>query len=135
MQTYCFFVHGPAVTTLEKAHQPAMALAGSRAFALPHPLLARQGCLKHTSPAWSLPNTASQVCKRSRRFAVSAQAGSSSRQRNIQQIPIFPLGMVALPGAVTPLNIFEARLQRCICFADACTMPQVSQYELPDLSD
>ena len=112
MQTYCLHVQGSTGTTLDRRHQLAMAPARFRVIAPSHPVLAGQRWHKHISLTSNSPDTARHV-SRSRRFVVSAQAGSSSRQRNIQQIPIFPLGMVALPGAVTPLNIFEARLQQC----------------------
>ena len=58
---------------------------------------------------WSSLHKSRQPQRTHKRPRVTVQASSSSRQRNIQEIPIFPLGMVALPGAVTPLNIFEAR--------------------------
>ncbi|KAL3148884.1 hypothetical protein ABBQ32_001754 [Trebouxia sp. C0010 RCD-2024] len=102
-------VQGPTVIALERGHQPATTQAGTQAFVPLHPELARHSFCKNTTLVWSLQSRARQLCRPSLQFRVSAQAGSPSRQRNIQQIPIFPLGMVALPGAVCPLNIFEAR--------------------------
>lgn len=120
MQTYCLHARGQAFTVSDTWQTPA-AHASLHAHAHFHPSLARQACQKQQRLAWSSHSTGKNACTRNTRLTVSAQAGSSSRQRKVQQIPIFPLGMVALPGAVTPLNIFEARLQHrlCLCFADA----------------
>lgn len=106
-------VQGPTLTCLHRRYQCATA-QDVRVVASSYPLRAGRGWCKHASLTSSSPDIARHV-SRSRRFLVSAQAGSPSRQRNIQQIPIFPLGVVAFPGVVSPLNIFEARLQR-VCF-------------------
>ncbi len=74
-----------------------------------HCLPGREACHIQKSMVWSSHFASKQRHNTCSRLRVVTQASSSSRQRNIQQIPIFPLGMVALPGAVTPLNIFEAR--------------------------
>lgn len=58
---------------------------------------------------WSSLHKSRQTQRKHKRPRVTVQASSSNRQRKTREIPIFPLGMVALPGAVTPLNIFEAR--------------------------
>lgn len=110
MQTHCLFTQSIVLRTIQKWHHAPSAHLNVQTS--PYcPSLAGRACRQHPELAWTSPLTTRHKCARRRRLEVSAQAGSSSRQRTTQEIPIFPLGMVALPGAVTPLNIFEARLQ------------------------
>lgn len=58
----------------------------------------------------------SEICRRqvpSSGFRVRASGSSGSGPRSevskLQRLPIFPLGLVALPGTSVPLQIFEAR--------------------------
>jgi hypothetical protein len=50
-----------------------------------------------------------QLSRRSRVVARAEASDSSSSSGEVQQLPIFPLSLVALPSAAVPLRIFEAR--------------------------
>ncbi len=110
MQTSGLPAQPSVASDLGQSHRRGTMHANRVPRSCQHSLPGREAC--HTiqkSMVWSSHFASKQRHNTCSRLRVVAQASSSSRQRNIQQIPIFPLGMVALPGAVTPLNIFEAR--------------------------
>lgn len=111
MQTSGFTTHPSASTHLGKSFPAEATQICHLARSCQHhqPLLNLQARNRHNHLAWTSHSNCRQRSTRLAKCAIFATSSSSSRQRKIQQIPIFPLGLVALPGAVTPLNIFEAR--------------------------